>query len=420
MSEFLSTKQQRQEKLKELIKRLHDGAGIDEVQDDFRKLTDSISPTEITELEQALVDEGMPISEIQRLCDVHASVFKGSIEDIHIDNIHQSEFIEGHPVHTLKAENKAIMEFLSGQLISTLESYTEDLNDSNKRALQSSVTAIAQIDKHYSRKENLIFPIMEKYDITAPPQVMWGVDDEIRDMIKAVLSALESSNTDKQTVKKSVEDFTAQIEEMIFKEEEIMIPMVLDIFSDEDWIAIEESSADIGYTMIPEPKRLEQEKNLIDAIKSKAILKSGSTDIGMVAADSQTKIKFDAGSLTSEELNSILNTVPIDMTFVGVDNKVRYFTQGKERVFERPLTIIGRQVKHCHPPKSVHIVEGIIGDLRSGKKDNEDFWIRMGDVFVYIRYFAVRNKKDEYLGVLEVTQNIQPITELEGEKRLVE
>lgn len=419
MSEYLGTKQQRQEKLKELIKRLHDGAGIEEVQDDFKKLTDSISPTEITELEQALVDEGMPISEIQRLCDVHASVFKGSIEDIHKGNVHKSEFNQGHPIHTLKSENKAITQFLSGELRSTLESYTQNPNDSNIKALLSSVAEVTQIDKHYSRKENLIFPIMEKYDITAPPQVMWGVDDEIRDMIKSVLAALED-NPNPQNVKESVEDFASQIEEMIFKEEEIMIPMVLDVFSDEDWIAIEKASSDIGFTMIQVPKRWKPEKNLIDAIKSKAILKSGTVDTFMVAVDSQTKIKFDAGSLTSEELNSILNTMPIDMTFVGADNKVRYFTQGKERVFERPLTIIGRQVKHCHPPKSVHIVEGIIEDLRSGKKDNEDFWLRLGDLFVYIRYFAVRNKKGKYLGVLEVSQNIKPITELEGEKRLAD
>jgi len=139
----------------------------------------------------------------------------------------------------------------------------------------------------------------------------------------------------------------------------------------------------------------------------------------MVQLDSQTKIKFDAGSLTSEEVNSILNTVPLDMTFVDADNRVKYFTQGKERVFERPLTIIGRQVKMCHPPKSVHVVEQIVSDFREGKKDNEDFWIKMGDMFVYIRYFAVRSKKGEYLGTLEVTQNIKPITELEGEKRLM-
>lgn len=131
-------------------------------------------------------------------------------------------------------------------------------------------------------------------------------------------------------------------------------------------------------------------------------------------------IPFDAGSLLPEEINAILNTLPLDMTFVGANNRVKYFIQGKERIFDRPLTIIGREVKNCHPPKSVHVVEEIVADLRSGKKDNEDFWIKMGEMFVYIRYFAVRSADGKFLGTLEITQNIKPIMELEGERRLLE
>jgi DUF438 domain-containing protein len=141
--------------------------------------------------------------------------------------------------------------------------------------------------------------------------------------------------------------------------------------------------------------------------------------INRIKKDAQTVIPFDAGSLTSLEVNAILNTIPLDMTFVDANDRVKYFTQGKERIFDRPITIIGREVKHCHPPKSVHIVEKIVEDLKSGAKDNEDFWIRMGEQFVYIRYFAVRSKTGEFLGTLEITQNIKPITELEGEKRLM-
>jgi len=115
----------------------------------------------------------------------------------------------------------------------------------------------------------------------------------------------------------------------------------------------------------------------------------------------------------------MFNTLPIDITFVDKDGAVKYFSQGKERIFARPKTIIGRQVQNCHPPASVHIVEKIVEDLRSGKKEHEDFWIRMGDQYVYIRYFAVRNEKGEYLGTMEVTQNIKPIQEISGEKRLM-
>jgi DUF438 domain-containing protein len=130
-------------------------------------------------------------------------------------------------------------------------------------------------------------------------------------------------------------------------------------------------------------------------------------------------VNFDVGSLSVEQVNAMLNTLPFDMTFVDHEGHVRYFTQGKERIFVRPATIIGRHVSMCHPPASVHIVEGIIDSFKSGKKDHEDFWIRMKDMFVYIRYFAVRNNEGRYLGTLEITQNIKPIVELEGEKRLV-
>lgn len=422
MSEIIKNKQYRQEKLKELIKKLHDGASVEEVQEEFKQLTESVTATEITEMEQALVDEGMPITDIQRLCDVHASVFKGSIEDIHKDAPSPPEFIEGHPINTLKAENKVIQKYMSNDVMAKLKSFVDSQSEDDRKALIESLEALLSINKHYSRKENLIFPIMEKYDITAPPQVMWGVDDEIRDKIKSTISTLKNGDANATDIHDVVNDFVKQIEEMIFKEEEIMIPMVLEVFSDQDWIDIEESSAEIGFTFIDPPKRwkidIEESKGRQPVLKKAQAIPED--NIAMVALDSQTKIKFDAGMLTSEEINSILNTVPVDMTFVDAEDKVRYFTQGKERVFERPLTIIGRLVKNCHPPKSVNIVEGIIADLRSGKKDNEDFWLRMGDLFVYIRYFAVRNKKGEYLGVLEVTQNIKPITELDGEKRLVE
>lgn len=138
-----------------------------------------------------------------------------------------------------------------------------------------------------------------------------------------------------------------------------------------------------------------------------------------IIKESSGLVKFDAGALTPEEINAMLNTLPIDITFVDRDDSVKYFTQGKDRIFARPITVIGRKVQNCHPPASVHIVQKILDDFKKGKKDHEDFWIRMGDKYVFIRYFAVRNANGEYLGTLEVTQDIAPIRNLEGEKRLL-
>jgi len=417
MSELINNRKHRQEKLKELIKKLHDGADVEEVQEEFHKLTIGVTATEITEMEQALVNEGMPVSDIQRLCDVHAAVFKGSIEDIHNDDAYVSlDFEEGHPVHTFKLENRAIESLMQNEVQNSLNAYSQYKSADSQKVLLNYLKKLATLDNHYKRKENLLFPYMERYDITAPPQVMWGVDDEIREMLKGVISKLEKEA--KPEITDEVNELTNRINEMIFKEEEIMFPMILEKFTQDEWIEIEKAGADIGYTLIASAKQwTPQDKNDLYTTKSDENIAFGNSLT--VQKDSSTKILLDAGSLTAEEINSILNTVPIDMTFVGADNRVKYFTQGKERIFARPVTIIGREVKNCHPPKSVHIVEQIVEDLKSGKKDNEDFWIKMGDVFVYIRYFAVRNKKGEFLGTLEISQNIKPIIELEGEKRLL-
>ncbi len=418
MSELINNKEYRQKKLKEIIKKLHEGASGDDVKAEFEKLTINVSPSEITEMEQALVDEGMPVEEIQRLCDVHASVFKGSIEEIHAEETDtQTSYEKGHPVHTLKLENRAIEELLEKEVAVAIKEYISDESGSKVKLIKA-LKKLQTINAHYSRKENLMFPYMEKYNITAPPQVMWGVDDEIRAKIKTAISLLESGNEKKSDTKELINEVVTQVTEMIFKEENIMLPMIDEVFTLAEWADIEKASAEIGYTLINDVKRWSPD------IAEKEVTKKKTTDNkaespNYVAKDSQSKVAFDAGMLTAEEINAILNTVPVDMTFVGADNRVKYFTQGKERIFERSLTIIGREVKHCHPPKSVHIVEQIVEDLKSGKKENEDFWIRMGEVFVYIRYFAVRSKQGEFLGVLEVSQNIKQITELEGEKRLM-
>jgi DUF438 domain-containing protein len=411
MSEFINNREYRQQELKKIIQKLHEGATVEAVKQEFEALTQGISAVEITEMEQALVNEGLPVEEIQRLCDVHASVFKGSIEEIHQnDGFIISDFDDGHPIHTFKKENRVLENLIEEQVLPYLARYTETKAEQHEELLRGAIDKLKTIDKHYTRKEQLLFPYLEKYDITAPAQVMWGVDDEIRGYIKNVYTLMDHDLIDLQKLNQAVREAVHHIQEMIFKEEEILLPMALEKLQIEEWKAIEESSSEIGYTLLGSVKRWNPKMN-------------ADLDISSQLADRQkqgdNQVQFDAGSMTPEEINSILNTLPLDMTFVGADNKVKYFTQGKERIFDRPKTIIGREVKHCHPPKSVHVVEQIVEQLRSGQKDHEDFWIKMGSMYVLIRYYAVRNKEGEFLGTLEITQDIKPIQEIEGEKRLM-
>ena len=400
MSQEINNREYRKNVIKNLLRKLHDGQTVDDVKQEFDDAFSGVSASEISEAEQALISEGLPVSEVQRLCDVHSAVFKGSIEEIHAAE--DNSQIPGHPAHTLKAENRAIEQLIAGRVRPALNAFLNDPKDAGE--LSSALADLKQIDLHYLRKENLFFPYMEQYGITAPPKVMWGVDDEIRALIRESAGLAEAGS--KQVAEKLEETLT-RVEEMIFKEEQILLPMLQETLTPKEWKKIADESDDLGYCLIPQPPVWTPAEEAAEHAESSP----GNPDNDVVT--------FPTGILSPVELTNLFNTLPVDITFVGKDDTVRYFSESSERVFPRTKAIIGRKVSNCHPPASVHIVEGIVADLKSGKKNYEDFWIKMGDKYVYIRYFAVRDEKGEYLGVLEVTQNIAPIQQISGEKRLV-
>ncbi|MBN2851139.1 MAG: DUF438 domain-containing protein [Clostridia bacterium] len=391
MSELINNREKRQELLKTLIMELHNGKSFEVVRDKFEKNFKEVSAREIAEMEQALIKDGLPVESIQKLCDVHAAVFKGTVEEIHRPE--EEEKISGHPVHTFLQENR----YIEGKI----ETIYDAMATLQYGLAAAEIVKLQEIDKHYARKENLIFPFLEKHDITGPPKVMWAIDDEVRSELKSYAKIKEEEISMQE---ESIKGTLKKIDEMIYKENNILIPMTLETFSSEEWAAIEKGSDEYGYAFI------KVIKNWIPEITKKEEKEP---------SDNIDHIRLSAGMLSQEELNCILNTLPADITFVDDNNKVKYFSEGKERIFPRPRTIIGREVRNCHPPASVHIVEKLMEDLRSGKKDSEDFWIKMGERFVYIRYFAIRNEKNEYLGTMELTQDIKNIVELRGEKRLL-
>lgn len=403
MSETINNREYRKNVIKEIIKELHEGKTVEEVQDKFQKVFKGVLASEISEAEGALIAEGLPIEEVQRLCDVHASVFKGSIEEIHRPN-DESE-IPGHPAYLLKKENKVIEDIIDKDI----KPYVINIGKSgNKELLQSGLNKLTKIEIHYLKKENIFFPYMEKYEITAPPKVMWGVDDEIRDMLKAVRITLNEKSFDESELQNKIEQLVDKVLEMIFKEENILLPMLLETLTEDEWIKIADDSKEIGYIIDYVPSWVpskEYKKELKEEIEA------GQID--------ENLITLPTGVFKVEELVHVLNSLPFDITFVDKDDKVKYFSESTERIFPRTKSVIGRNVSNCHPPASVHIVEKIVEDFKNGVKDHEDFWINMGSKLIYIRYYAVRNEKKEYLGVLEVTQDIKPIKEITGEKRLL-
>jgi uncharacterized protein len=410
MSEIINNREYRQKILKELIMELHNGKSAEEVKERFAKLIEGIAPSEISEMEQALIMEGMPLSEVQRLCDVHAAVFKGSIEEIHRADAKKPEDVPGHPVHTFKLENRELERLINETIKPNLESFKDNDSKDNIYKLLQDLNLLLDIDKHYSRKENLIFPFLEKYNITAPPKVMWGVDDEIRGAIKEIKKLLQGyEGNNKENILIKAEESLNRVIEMIFKEESILFPMCMDTFTEDEWVKIMEESDEIGFCLIepkslwrPQRTSLQKEKN--ETVNANAM---------------EGYVRLPTGYLSIKELTNVLNILPFDITFIDKDDIVKYFSQSSERIFARTKAVIGRNVQNCHPPASVHIVEKILADFKAGTKDQEDFWIKMGPMYVYIRYFAVRDENGEYLGTAEVTQNIKPIQEIQGEKRLL-
>lgn len=413
MSELINNREQsmenkaeRQEMLKEIIKELHAGKNVDEVKAKFEEAVGDVTVVEISQLEQALMqEEGIPVAEVQRLCSVHAAIFKGSIEEIHRSEKPEDE--PGHPIHTWKMENKEVDMLVNFKVQLHTEHFEKEDSDENRFKLLEDLNLLWDLDKHYSRKENLLFPYLEKYGIDGPTKVMWGVDDAIRLAIKEAKVKLTDYQGNKEEVVAVLNQVIKEVTEMIFKEENILFPMALQTLTEDEWVKIAAESEEIGFC-------LTAPQGVWKPVRHALPLEETAETVA-----SEGYIRFETGMVSLKQLETLLNHLPVDITFIDENDVVRYFSHGKERIFARTKAVIGRTVQNCHPPQSVHTVEKLLQDFKSGEKDAEDFWIQMKDKFIYIRYFAVRDEKGTYMGTLEFTQNVAGIRALEGQKRIL-
>lgn len=408
MSELIKNREYRHKVLKEIILELHQGKSVQEVKSKFNDVAKGLDPAELSLVEQGLINEGLPVEEVQRLCDVHAEVFRDALE-----KNPELSAEPGHPVESFIAENQALKTLIDKEikpLLDNLQQATEAIEQSVALQLTEKLNLLWDVDKHYRRKEDLIFPFLEKYEITGPPKVMWGVDDKIRGLLKEAKGmAAHYQPSQKQQLIAKMEETLAQIEEMIFKEEKIFLPMAIKTLSEDEWYQALMDSDEIGYCLVEPKQSWKPSRETINKEVN-----------NVVNGQSAGNVKFETGFLSPEEIDLIYRHLPVDITFVDKNGIVKFFSATKDRIFPRTRTIIGRKVENCHPPDSVHVVEKIVEDFKSGKKDHEDFWIRMGDKYVYIRYHAVRDKTGNFAGVLEVTQDIKPIQAITGEKRIMD
>jgi len=394
--------------LKEVIKELHGGASPTEVKEKFKEALKGTKPEDIAKIEQELVKEGMPREELQRLCDVHLAVFGEQVQDqeLHIP--------AGHPISILIEEHRVMLE--KAERLETLVKMLEEACDSvyvgeALTELQTLVKDFQDSEKHYLREENVLFPTMEKHGVSEPPAIMWMEHNRIREIKKKLHNLVEKWNTMpysdfKKRLSQDAGPLCSVLPDHFFKENNILFPTALQVVTNKEWEDIRKEFDEIGYPSFTP-------SNVLAAFHA-------AESRPKAAAQSVSDWQFETGSLSKEEAEAILDALPVDISFIDKDDRVKYFNKAEKRIFVRTKAIIGRSVQLCHPQKSVHIVNKIIEAFTNGEKDTAEFWITMNNRLVHIRYFAVRDKNGKYLGTMEVTQDLTDLKKIEGERRLLD
>ena len=388
---------ERVEQLKSFLKRLGTGEELGAVRDDFVSQFAHVEASEIMKAEQGLMREGTPLAEVQQLCDLHSALFHGSTIHEQMDAEHAKveavleaqeksqsvvTLVEtvGHPLNRLTEENKALDALIEATKVKV----------ASKTATVDDVNEVRQVSIHYAKKGDLLYPHLKvAYDISGPSLVMWTVDGDIRDGFGRLARA-ESID---DAWYEEFDGLLTRAQEMIYKEQNILFPICAENFSTEEWYQIYKDTEQYEEIFGVERVAWTEAES---ALAAKAAPTSG---------DSNT-IALIGGSLTLEQLDAMLNTMPMEITFVDHVDINRYFNDG-EKVFKRPTTAIGRDVFSCHPPKVEPIVRGIIESFRNGERDNVAVWLeKVGRPF-YVNYMAVRDQNNNYLGTLELVQDMQ-------------
>ena len=392
----MNTKPSKKEILKDLLKRIHKGENVEALKKDFKDVISGVTESDIVKMEEELIKEGVPKEEIMRLCDVHLALFEETLGK------EKTLAPPGHAIYILMEEHKKLLEF-AGHLNNLAGEIKGALSGEEAEHLNHIAEHFKESEKHYVREENVLFPYVEKHGITGPPSVMWTEHQKIREIKKNLYKLIETPK-DKNFASR-LKEISAELAETLsshfYKENNILFPMALQVLAQSEWSEVRAQFDEIGYCCFsPEVEPVKEE-------------------VSVSKPEPKGAIALDTGYFSLNELETIFNTLPVEITFVDKDDTVRYFSNPSEKIFPRTKAIIGRTVQNCHPQKSIHLVNQILGEFKSGKRNAAEFWITLNGRLVYIRYFALRNERKEYLGCMEVTQDITDIKKIEGEKRLL-
>ena len=415
MSEFINNQSLKKQKLKEALRLLHEGKPMEEIQVTFKEILRNASSVEIAEIEQTLIAEGLPVEDITYLCDAHVALFKESLEQES-----PPEMQPGHPIFTFRSENE-LAGLVLNDVKNVLRLFKENPDAEIRSKTTNSIKKLSEFDRHYLRKENLLFPNLERYGFSGPSSVMWGVHDQIRRGWKAMLATLKSEKPTSREMAIELDKEFAEIEnamhEMFYKEDRILFPNAITKLNHKDWEQVYEGESEFGYAFAQRGSEWHPENEKIA---------SAPTEVKLVNPNNQERnssmsnFPLKVGDLSLSQISLMLTHLPVDITYVDEHDEVRFYSETPDRIFKRTPAIIGRKVQNCHPPASVDKVLRIVEDFKAGKRDHADFWIQMAGKFIHIRYFAIHDEEGKYRGTLEVSQDVTEIRKLEGERRLLE
>ena len=378
-------------------RRLIDGENGNLLIEEYSQFIDTVNARETMQVLDNLLEYGYSVEKVKKNTGKIINVFHISLS---------SDFWEkpekGHFLHYLMLENREVEKVMKEIRNVTKALFRGKNQDETilSGQLHQLVKNLKDYELHYIKKENILFPYIEK---TFPQyrclKLMWSFHDDFRRSLKVLDSLLKNNKPDKQLLNIELGKLFFVVLPIIFREEQIVFPVAIRVIPEKHWVEMLEQSAETGWSYGINPEL---------SVKSHPV------------SDKHTgMINLNTGFLNQEQLITILNTLPVDITFIDENDEVCYFSEARQRIFPRSVSIIGRKVQNCHPPESVHIVNEIIDSFRNGSRDHADFWIQMNTRFIHIRYFALRNENREYRGTIEVSQDVTEIRSLEGEQRLL-
>ncbi|MDW8021251.1 MAG: DUF438 domain-containing protein [Nitrososphaerota archaeon] len=423
----MSTKDEGIQIVKELLKRLHRGESIEYLKMEFGEMLARISPFEIPLIEQKLVEEGISVGEIARLCDLHVELFREHLRVRELDGVPA-----GHPLDLLLKENEWIMKQAEAvRLIAALilRGDNEKSVENDFAELKNKVNDLRKIRTHYVKIQMLLFPYLERRGIIAVPRVMWAREDQVRVKLRALLEFTERVRDEIELMKEAASkalEIAQEISDVVFRENKILFPTVWTLFSDGEWAAISDAAGDLGYIVeakdalwhtdakpiLPYEVRdgitPDQLERLPEEFKSMALSQVAQPDHYEIK--SEKDLDLGTGFLDAEEVKGLFKALPIELTYANVDDRVRFFTQSIfHKGFKRARTIIGRRLEFCHPPRLEKVVRSVVDEIKSGKADFREFWTMLGGRTIRVLIIPVKGDHGKLLGTVEIVEDLTEI-----------